>query len=492
MTFPRPRSLGGLVLLGFVLVSLPLLLGVVSATVQMTRLSESSERLVVYGVQATQYTQALVRQTAAMERSARLYQLLGNADLLAVFRENHRRMQLALDALAGLPGDDARGAAIDEVRSLSAEIAAGLESGDRATATASLARFGQLSRAGGQLSLLASQQIDRELKAVEAETVATREQLFWQTVALIPLSIGLALAFALLVGKPIRALDSAISDMGYGRLEQPIAIRGPSDLQELGRQIEWLRRRLIEVTDERERFLRHMSHELKTPLAGIREGAELMLDGTLGPLAREQQEVVGILHQNSLRLQRLIENLLSYSAWQAQSRGLDLAELRVESLVRAVVESHRLSIASARQRIELDLDNLQIVADRGKMTLILDTLLSNALKFTPQGGAVRVSAKAAGDQHWLLSVDDDGPGIADEDRSRIFEAFYQGSTPQGGLVRGTGIGLSVVRDFVAAHGGTVDLVPGSTGGAHFQVRLPRQPHVEKPYIPAERTLTATT
>ena len=131
MPFPRPRSLGGLVLLGFALVSLPLVLGVVSAAVQMSRLSESSQRLVVYGVQATQYSQALVRQTAAMERSARLYQLLGNVELLGVFRENHRRMQIVLDALASLPGDDARGTAIAQIRGLSAEIASGLESDDR-------------------------------------------------------------------------------------------------------------------------------------------------------------------------------------------------------------------------------------------------------------------------------------------------------------------------------------------------------------------------
>jgi two-component system sensor histidine kinase GlrK len=485
--FPRPRSLGGLVLLGFALVSLPLVLGVVSAAVQMSRLSESSERLVVYGVQATQYSQALVRQTAAMERSARLYQLLGNGELLAVFRENHRRMQVVLDALAGLPGDYARGAAIAQIRALSGEIATGLESGDRATMTASLAKFGQLSRAGGQLSVLASQQIDRELKAVQAETIATREQLFWQTVALIPLSIGLALAFALLVGKPIRAIDSAINDLGYGRLDEPIEIKGPTDLQSLGRQIEWLRRRLIDVTDERERFLRHMSHEFKTPLASIREGAELLLDGTLGPLAREQQEVGGILQQNSLRLQRLIENLLSYSAWQAQSRGLDLSEFRIEALVRPVVESHRLSITNARQSVEMSFDDVMIQADRSKMTLVLDNLLSNALKFAPPSGTIQVLARVVGDDEWTLEVIDDGPGVAEGDRDRIFEAFYQGGTPQGGLVRGTGIGLSVVREFVAAHGGTVELVPRATGGAHFRVRLPRRPHVEKPYIAAERT-----
>jgi two-component system sensor histidine kinase GlrK len=488
--FPRPRSLGGLVLLGFALVSLPLLLGVVSAAVQMSRLSESSQRLVVYGVQATQYSQALVRQTAAMERSARLYQLLGNVELLGVFRENHRRMQKVLDALGSLPGDDARGTAIAEIRGLSAEIASGLESEDRATTTASLAKFGQLSRAGGQLSVLASQQIDRELTAVQAETVATREQLFWQTVALIPLSFGLALAFALLVGKPIRAIDSAINDLGYGRLDKPIEIRGPSDLQSLGRQIEWLRRRLIEVTDERERFLRHMSHELKTPLASIREGAELLLDGTLGQLAREQQEVAGILQQNSLRLQRLIENLLSYSAWQAQNRGLDLSEFKVDALVRPVVDSHRLSIANARQRVELSLEDITIHADRGKMTLILDNLLSNALKFTPHNGVIQVLARALDDDQWSLEVIDDGPGITETDRDRIFEAFYQGSTPQGGLVRGTGIGLSVVRDFVAAHGGSVELVQTGAGGAHFRVRLPRRPHVEKPYIAPGRHAVA--
>jgi two-component system sensor histidine kinase GlrK len=275
------------------------------------------------------------------------------------------------------------------------------------------------------LSVLASQQIDRELKAVQAETVATREQLFWQTVALIPLSIGLALAFALLVGKPIRAIDSAINDLGYGRLEKPIEIRGPSDLQSLGRQIEWLRRRLIEVTDGRERFLRHMSHELKTPLASIREGAELLLDGTMGRLAREQQEVAGILQQNSLRLQRLIENLLSYSAWQAQNRGLDLSEFKVEALVRPVVDSHRLSIANARQRVEMTLEDLTIQADRGKMTLILDNLLSNALKFAPHDGAVKVLARGLDDDHWSLEVLDDGPGVAETDRDRMQQAVTQ-------------------------------------------------------------------
>ena len=203
--------------------------------------------------------------------------------------------------------------------------------------------------------MLASQQIDRELKAVQAETVATREQLFWQTVALIPLSIGLALAFALLVGKPIRAIDSAINDLGYGRLDKPIEIRGPSDLQSLGRQIEWLRRRLIDVTDERERFLRHMSHELKTPLASIREGAELLLDGTHGPLcarttgscgdpAAKQPQIAAIDREPAL-----VQCVAGAESWAWTFRSS-----RSSRWCGPVVDSHRLSIANARQRVEID------------------------------------------------------------------------------------------------------------------------------------------
>ncbi len=98
-------------------------------------------------------------------------------------------------------------------------------------------------------------------------------------------------------------------------------MRGPADIEKLGRQLEWLRLRLLELAQERNRFLRHMSHELKTPLANIREGTELLMDGAVGELASGQREVTGILRENGLRLQRMIENLLSFSRLADQQRG---------------------------------------------------------------------------------------------------------------------------------------------------------------------------
>jgi len=470
--FPRPRSLGGLIFLGLLLVSLPLLGGVVSAALEISRLADSSERLVLHGIQATRYTQALVRQVAAMERSARLYQLLGRPQLRGVFDENHRRMRVVLDGLAILPSDPTRDALVADIRARAQGIAESLGSQDVGSRAAALREFGTLSQDTGRLSLLASQQIDRELQGVRAETEQTRRRLLWQTAALVPISLGAAFTFALLLGRPLRDIDIAIANLGNGRLDQPVSVRAlPTDLEALGRQIEWLRRRLLEVAEERERFLRHVSHELKTPLANIREGSELLIEGAVGSLRPEQREIADILRENSLRLQQLIENLLSYSEWQSKRGGLELSEFPLRPLVDSVTGSYQLRIAARRLRLEADIEDLTLNADRNKLKLILDNLLSNAVKFSPEGGVVALAARADGDE-LVLDVSDQGPGVAPADRGRIFEPFFQGATPQDGLVRGTGIGLSVVQEFAHAHGGRIQLIDDGIRGARFRLLLP--------------------
>jgi len=465
----RPRSLTGLMAFAFAAVALPLLLGSVGAAVQMRDLASTSERLVLNGVLAARHTQAVVRQVAAMERAARLYQILRRPPLLEAVRQNRRALDATLQELAALPGDPQREQLITSLR----------ETADRAVRTTAragasreaLRQFTDMSRAAGQLSRLAGDQTQRELAELRAETDRVRLRLYWQTAALLPVTLGLILLFTRLIGRPLRRIDAAIASIGHGELAEPIAVRGPSDLQALGRQLEWLRQRLIEIADERNRFLRHMSHELKTPLANIREGSELLIEGAVGGLAPEQREVAGIMRDNSLHLQRLIENLLSFSEWQARRGALELADFRLRPLVDATVESQQLALTARHIRVERDVADLELRADRAKLRLVIDNLLSNAIKFTPDGGTITLRAGQQDD--WLrFEVADTGPGIAPEDRGHIFDAFYQGPSPAGSLVRGTGIGLSVVQEFVRAHGGTVELVDGEFPGAHFRVRLP--------------------
>jgi two-component system sensor histidine kinase GlrK len=139
--------------------------------------------------------------------------------------------------------------------------------------------------------------------------------------------------------------------------------------------------------------------------------------------------------------------------------------------VASAIETYQLQVQAHRLKLDLQVDDVAFNADRAKLRLILDNLVSNAVKYTPDGGTITVRGRLDGSD-LIIDVADTGPGIAPEDRARIFEAFYQGATPHGGLVRGTGIGLSVVQEFVQAHGGTIEIVDGEFPGAHFRVRLP--------------------
>jgi two-component system sensor histidine kinase GlrK len=460
-------------LIGFTIVAAPLLFAIVNAAVQMNRLSNRSEQLVVRGMQGSGNNQRMFVEIAALERTARLYQILPNSELLEVYARNQERLESTLDELLAMPLSEQAQADIRTLKAESERHAEGLR-----TTPANSARMAELVNSYSQMSDVASKisnhvsgQIDHELRALQEATQLAQQNLFWQTLLLVPMTLAVVLVFTYLFGRPIRAIDRSINELGRGTFSRPIAIRGPADLERLAAQLEWLRVRLLDLAQEKNRFLRHMSHELKTPLANIREGTELLMDGAVGELQSAQREVTAILRENGMKLQRLIENLLSFSAWQAKSVGLEVSEFKLRPLIKSVLENQQLTLVAQRVRLDVQVEDLAPLADRAKLRLILDNLLSNAIKFTPRGGNISIHARREREQ-LVIDVTDSGPGIPADERNRIFEAFYQGKTPQGGHVKGTGIGLSVVTEFVNAHGGSIEILDAASGGAHFRVRLP--------------------
>ena len=460
-------------LIGFTIVAAPLLFAIVNAAVQMNHLSTRSEQLVVHGVRGTRNNQRLFEEIGALERTARLYQIIGSADLLDVYARNQERLVVTLNELLSMPLDaESHGdtlVLLAEAQRLHQELKQSAPNSARMTAL--INAFPKVSEMASKASSRVSAQIDRELTGLQQATQRAQRNLFWETLLLVPLTLAVVAVFTFLFGRPIRAIDRAIGELGRGTFSRPIAIRGPADLERLAAQLEWLRGRLLDLAQEKNRFLRHMSHELKTPLANIREGTELLMDGAVGELQSSQLEVTAILRENGMKLQRLIENLLSFSAWQAKSVGLEISEFKLRPLIKSVLENQQLTLVAQRVRLDVHVEDLAPFADRGKVRLILDNLLSNAIKFTPRGGTISIHARGEREQ-LVLDVMDSGPGIPPDERKRIFEAFYQGKTPQGGHVKGTGIGLSVVTEFVNAHGGSIEILEAKVGGAHFRVRLP--------------------
>jgi two-component system sensor histidine kinase GlrK len=470
-----PRTLLGLILSSLALVTLPLLIAIGSAAFRLGQLTKGSEEVLNTAAESTLQNRRLDTLLINMERNARQFLVLDeerSARALALYREDESSMQESLIELSALPL--ATGAAKD-LQLLAAEAekvdAILLKSSGAHTESAVIDAFRAMDEAAARVDNIMRAAIDERLMALQDDTSRTQRMIGWQAAAFLPVTIVLVVFFLLLIVRPMRKIDRAIREIGSGDYSSPIAVTGPADIEALGKQLEWLRDRLEESANEKNKFLRHMSHELKTPLANIREGSELLMDGSVGPLAHDQEEVADILRLNSIKLQRLIENLLTYSAWQSRAATLEISRFDLKPLVFGVVSQYRLAISKSKIKLKLRVGAVSLLADSNKIRLILDNLISNAVKFTPESGQISISAVVQDDVLEIV-VRDSGPGVAEEDRSRIFEAFFQGKRLQGGPVGGTGIGLSIVNECVQAYKGSVRLEESEHTGAYFVVRLP--------------------
>lgn len=486
MTFARPRSLNGLILVGFCLVALPLLVAVIWALVNLDRLAEQSEQLVITGVSAAANNRRLAQQIDSLERVSRTYLILRDQENRERLQQDLATLERTLDNMAAMTEQADSVSLARAIRILARNIVLALlkSDTDAVDADTTVAEFSTLRQRANRLSGVLNTYIDSELSNLQEDTRRAQQVSAWQTAALIPGTLILILIFTMLVSRPIRRIDLAISQLGQSGFSKPIEVQGPSDLERLGRQLEWLRVRLLELAQEKNRFLRHMSHELKTPLANIREGTELLLDGTVGDLDRPQREVTDILRQNGLKLQQLIENLLSFSSWQTKNEVLTLSEFPLRALIISVAKAQRLALKAAQIQLRLDVEDIVVNADRDKLRTVFDNLLSNAVKFTPKDGIIAIRASSTADS-FVVEFADTGPGIPDNEIPRIFEAFFQGHREQGGQVAGTGIGLSVVLECIQAHDGSVELVSSDEfSGAHFRIYVPQQSEAAKLRIAA--------
>ena len=486
MKFPRPRSLNGLILVGFGLVALPLLIAVLWALFNLGRLATQSEELVFTGVAAAENNRLLAENIGSLERVARQYIILRNDNSLQLLQQDLVTVRARLEAMRPLTEQANATTLLGTIGDSARRIVASLSKPNLSPGEAQVAisEIAPLRQQVSRLTRILSAYVDAELRALQESTRNAQKVSAWQVAALVPGTLIMVLFFLLLVARPIRQIDEAIRQLGHSGFSKPIRIKGPTDLERLSTQLEWLRMRLLELAQEKNRFLRQMSHELKTPLANIREGTELLLDGTVGELDKPQREVTGILRMNGLKLQQLIENLLSFSAWQTKNEVLTLSDFPLRALMIGVAKEQRLSLKAAHIQLRLDVEDIIVNADRDKIRTVLDNLMTNAVKFTPKGGYITIRAsRTAGS--FVIEFADTGPGIPEEESPRVFEAFFQGRREQGGHVGGTGIGLSVVLECIQAHQGTVEILrTGEFSGAHFRIDIPQKRVVQPQKIAA--------
>ncbi|MGV3493083.1 MAG: ATP-binding protein [Ramlibacter sp.] len=459
-----------LLLVAFLLIALLLGGTALRALVILERLVAQSGDVADHALALNAAGQALAARTAGMERTARQSLVLNDALLRRRFEDEWRAAQGALAQMtqAGLAGDAAA-----QWRRQSQGIAALLQ-GPAETALdrerAAAAEFRELEGINARLLAGVQALVEDRDRALRQQLGQERRRLMQQVWAAIALAAALAVGFGIWLARPFKRLERAIVGLGENRLDYPIDIPGPSDVRRVSQQLDWLRLRLMELDADKARFLRHVSHELKTPLAALREGAALLEDGVAGRLTPDQQDVVRILRQNTLTLQGHIEALLRFNAAAFEARQLQRRRTDLRALLQEQVEAQRLQWQARRLAVRVEGDAPALEVDPDKLGAAVGNLLSNAIRFSPAGGSVRLGLSGAG-AAVCIDIEDQGPGIAEADRERVFEPFYRGERQPEDAVRGSGIGLSIVQEYVAAHGGRVHLLPSAEGG-HFRIELP--------------------
>ena len=236
-------------------------------------------------------------------------------------------------------------------------------------------------------------------------------------------------------------------------------------------------RRLKELDRAKDTFISTVSHELRTPLTSIVGYLELMADGAMGSLTTDLAQGVGIIERNVLRLRQLVEDLLSLSAYDASAVELDLAPV---DLVDVVAECHRSLLPAMTGRgIELDVlrgDDLpRVLGDRTQLERVVLNVLSNATKFSHEGGRITVRIDGEHDGRVRLAVADTGIGIPAAEQERVFSRFFRSSLAVAEEIQGTGLGLSLVQTVVEWHRGTVTVDSVEGEGTTVTVRLPQAP-----------------
>ena len=486
MHFAYPKSFLKLLLIGFALAMLPLLFAFGNAALYLDRLADQSRSTVTQAVQATRTSRVLVEQLMLMERSARQYFVLHDVLMLDNYTHAHEKFKLSIKQLATLPVGQDQKHSLDKLakRELALYQEVMAQAPEAMSPETLIAQFMDLSDQAQNILAENNRLIDRESAALAQTAERTQQMMFWQTLTLLPVALLVVVVITFLVAQPIRRMDAAIRRLGEGQYSEPISIDGPGDLRALGERLDWLRAQLEELDQEKKRFLRHVSHELKTPLTAIREGSELLRDEVGGTLSPQQREIASILRENSLRLQKMIENLLHYTAAQFQKPQLRMQEVELVTLMDEILDNYALTLRSKQIRILRDFYVTSMVGDREKLYTVIDNLLSNAIKYTPQNGRIHLNIRQE-DQTTVIEVHDGGPGVMTADRARLFDPFYRGDGIYESLVTGTGLGLSIAKEYVDAHGGEISLL-ASDHGAHFRVRLPLKP-ISLDAVPAEST-----
>lgn len=292
--------------------------------------------------------------------------------------------------------------------------------------------------------------------------------------ALIVILIGmLSLGMSYVITSPLEEFRQVAGAISKGDFSKRVTVRGHNEMAQMGETLNYMCNELNLLEEKRRKFVSDASHELKTPMAGIK----LICDSLVAaenPDIEMVKEFLGDMSDEVDRLTRIVERLLTLTRLDNGNSDLKLEETDIKSMLNQIVK--KLSSIAQAKDIILYTDysynaNEALLIDYDKIYEALYNIIDNAIKYSPEGGYVHVDVHSDSG-NMIIMIEDNGPGIPEEERERIFERFYRLDDSRARDTGGTGLGLSITKEAILMHGGSVEVQQAASGGSIFIVKLP--------------------
>jgi len=459
-------SISQLTLLGFTLVALPLVLALLFSANKLNKLAQQSTKSIYYVAQLSQLSNKLGDALTNTERSASQYLVLKDVDLYKAYVEQQQKLAVLINQALTNQQDAKLTQLLNKLKSQDLQIEQNISdvadtaannlakvttandlSNDKTLNLSQLQqKFKQLVTVKEQIKQRSNIIINEQAKNIDHFAIQISDYII-NSLFSIPITLLIAIIFILLITRPLNRLINKINTLEQGNFQEEISLDGTTEIIAIAEALETMRQRLHSLELQKSSFIRHISHELKTPLAAIREGTELIYDHSVGSLNDDQQEICKIIKTSVNRLQCLIEDLLDFNIVLDSTSLLKAEDISFNKLIDGVIEQRKLEIKRKNLTIDFQRSLLSLHCNATQLGVVLDNLLSNAIKYAPVASSISIQ-QVSKDDRLEISIIDTGPGISPDQQVLIFDAFYQGTPPENNQIKGSGLGLTIVKELV--------------------------------------------
>ncbi|GLR72133.1 sensor histidine kinase [Agaribacter marinus] len=467
VNFLQIRSLRQLVLISFLTSLVPLIALLWQSQRDFSHVSVTTKENTELFVNIASNLRDLLSSAQDVQRLVKQYQVLKEPQLKVITDKTLESFIEKLHAFCRISKE------FKECTSLENSLPTLLEYhgfNDTLVVDAYLARFGQ-----SMLKLQRNVNIFVDQRVIEQQQFLANMQIRqgWSTGMLVVLSLVFILFSTQFIVKPVRKLQAIIQSIATSSQSLPVkSSSAPRELLAVEKDLFWLNERLRQLEKVRTALLRHASHELKTPLASIKEGCAILSDNLVGDLNSAQHEVLQLLNNSTERLNLLIVKLLDYNALLQQAEP-KLVPVAIYPVIDASVTNSKLLLQQNGQSIGIQLkESQQVKGDEELLGRIFDNLISNAIAYGRKNEIIRIYAHEEED-FLVLDVMNQGNSIPLDIRTEIFEPFKRGAEKRNDKVMGAGLGLSIVADCVRLLNGDISIVDKESVDVCFQIKLPR-------------------